>query len=183
MIVTNLAITIIQPLLLLFLTSEVGGAEFHGRLADYNENPHIDDQLYDTNLAQISADAIERQLRLPKNFFSPVIGYSEDVAERARSHVDTPNARFILLHQHGNPRGALAFSPFEFQHPITGRRRAAVVMFSITPRMRSEILGEAHFPETMDQASVARMLLNINRSAPWNKASLMNHYGYYALRF
>ncbi|SPO29239.1 uncharacterized protein UTRI_06188 [Ustilago trichophora] len=169
-------------LLLLFPTSEVDGAEFHGLLADYNENPHIDDQLHDTNLAQRAADSVESELRLPRGFFTPIIGNSNDVTERASSHVDNPNARFILLREPGNPAGALAFSPFIFEHPVTKRWKRAVLMLSVTPNLRSEILGEAHFPETMDPQRASRMLLSINRIAPWNKESLMHHYGYNVLR-
>ena len=157
-------------------------AEIDGGL-DEDINPHLDDHPFDSDLAHHSIQPIERFAMLPSGWFTHVVGYSDEVVELARMHAVHPATRFTLLPEGGNPHGALAFSTFAFQHPRTRQWRHAVLMLSLTPGMRGEVLGEAHFPPGVEHARMWEAWARLNRDARWDRRSLLRKFGFFALRF
>lgn len=164
---------------ILLAWSTCRGAELNGGLDD-DVNPPIDDQLDDTELASLALRPLETYTSL-HDWFTPVVGYTHDGAERARSHLVSPSSRFLLFPQAGSPGGAIAYSTVLFQHPRTGQWKRAVMMLSLTPGLRGEFIGEAHFPEGSSSLVTWQTWQRLNQDAKWDRRSILKQFGSLAL--
>lgn len=157
------------------------GAESDGGL-DLDWNPFIDDQIEDTATANAALQPLAEHTTL-KDWITPIVGYTEDGAERARSHILETTTRFTLFPDPQTRNGAFAYSTFVFQHPRTGRWKQAVMILSLTPGLRGEFIGEAHFPEGLSSAERYDAWQRLNSIAAWNREGILRQFGSLALHF
>lgn len=172
---------LLLTLLLIYLSSRCFCAELDGAL-DHDVNPSLRDQLYDADLAASTLFHITHAARIPPNFLTPILGYSDDIADRARMHVASPDARFALFAEPGNDQGAIAYTTYSFQHERTGEVKQAVLMLSLMPQMRGELVGEAHFPKGKGE-QWGEAWRRLNMRAVWDRRALVRRFGWYTLRF
>lgn len=174
----TLTILLISNLILSLPPSR--GSDFDGQL-DHDVNPEIAEQIHDINEAQFAVESLERYASVPPDYFSPLVGYTEEGAERARSHLASSASRFMLRSDSKSPGGAIAYSTFVFHHPRTCRRVFAVTMLRLRRNREGEFLGEAHFPEGQLLSERRGLWHRLNRHATFDRRDLMMHFGRYAL--
>lgn len=167
---------------MLLTLSVCRSAESEGDL-DRGANPHIDDQIYDTTMAYKSLAPFERLYRLPRGTFTPVVGYTDEGVDRAESHVAELGARFTMIPDPDLPGSYLAYTTYVFQHPRLRRWKHAVMMLSITPGLNAELMGEAHFPDSLSLLQKSELWNRINKEAKWDRRQITSLFGRFALHF
>ena len=168
-------------LLLVFLSPCIFSAEVEPHF-DEGDNPDIDNQLFHLRDPNCAANRVEQASGIPNGSLGPIIGYSDEVAARARFHLDNNPVLFGLTHEPGNRRGALAFTPYTFNHPVRGELTFSVLLLSVSPGSAAQLLGEAYIPSN-DPAMGQRVWDSLMRQLRYRKRDLINTYGHHALEF
>ena len=147
------------------------------RLGQPQQPKHRRPTVQCVTLASSSTRLIEGHTGIPFGYFKPILGYSHEIANRARQVVASPHTRYALMPEPGNPTGALAFTAYPFIHEGTGRTRHAVLMLGLTPRMSAQILGEAHLPDQEGQVEASDAWRRLRDGASWDGQRLIQRFG------
>ncbi|SJX65744.1 uncharacterized protein SRS1_10075 [Sporisorium reilianum f. sp. reilianum] len=125
--------------------------------------------------------AIERAHNLPAGWFTRVVGRTDDGTRRAITHIRQRGSRFSLLMPPGDPSQGMFYSVFSIVHPQTRSSTLAVMMIQVISGQRGELIGEAHFPQslTRDQAEDAQRLLE--EHAEWYPEEIARRFGMHAV--
>ncbi|GAC97929.1 chaperone [Pseudozyma hubeiensis SY62] len=156
------------------------GSDFDGQL-DHDVNPEIAEQIQEIKEAQHAVESLERYASVPPDYFSPLVGYTEEAAERARSHVASSSSRFFLRPDSRYLGAVVAYSTFSFHHPRTHRRVFAVAMLRLRKHREGGFLGEAYFPEGLMLGEKRDLWQRLNRQATFDRRDLIRHFGPLAL--
>lgn len=144
---------------------------------DLDVNPDIADQIAGMAHAQPYVHQVERHASLPPSYLGPIIGWTADGTDRARSHIASGGTRFTLLRDPADPLGYVAYSTFMYQHPRTSAWKQAVMILSLRHGFRGNLIGEAHFPAGLSAREAYETWSRLNAEAHWDRRSLVREFG------